>query len=88
MKEENERIVTEKQVPEIDDKVVQCKSNIKQAVEELKRKTPRKVDSYHNKAWANFSWGQRENENLKKFPKNCKRRKVIVWQRKINDCSF
>ena len=29
MKEENERIVTEKQVPEIDDKVVQCKSNIK-----------------------------------------------------------
>ena len=50
MKEENERIVTEKQVPEIDDKVVQCKSNIKQVVEELKRKTPRKVDSYHNKA--------------------------------------
>ena len=50
MKEENERIVTEKQVPEIDGKVVQCKSNIKQAVEELKRKTPRKVDSYHNKA--------------------------------------
>ena len=42
MKEENERIVTEKQVPEIDDKVVQCKSNIKQAVEELKRKHPEK----------------------------------------------
>ena len=96
MKGENERrIVAEKQGAEIDNKIVQCKSNIsvandlfdlaqvniKQAVEEINTQK-------RNKVSANFRWGQKESENLRKINKNCKRRKVIVLQRKVNDRSF
>ena len=100
MKEENERrIVAEKQVAEIDDKIVQCKSNIsvandlidltqvniKQAVEE---KNPQKSRQLTQQALSKLQMGQRENKNLKKIFKNYKMRNVGVWQRKINECSF
>ena len=64
MKEENERrIVAEKQVAEIDDKILQCKSNIsvanglidleqvniKQAVEEKNKNKQLKSKTYRNK---------------------------------------
>ena len=100
MKEENERrIVAEKQVAEIDDKIVQCKSNIsvandlidltqvniKQAVEE---KNTQKSRQLTQQALSKLQMGQRENKNLKKIFKNYKMRNVGVWQRKINECGF
>ena len=100
MKEENERrIVAKKQVAEIDDKIVKCKSNIsvandlidltqvnmKQAVEE---KNTQKSWQLTQQALSKLQMGQRENKNLKKIYKNYKMRNVGVWQRKINDCSF
>ena len=95
----NSNLVAEKQVAEIDDKIVQCKLNIslanywidlarvniKQAVEE---KNTQKSRQLTQQVLSKLQMGTERKRKFEEDLQNCKRRKVIVWQRKTNDCSF
>ena len=105
MKEENERrIVDEKQVAEVDGKIIQCKSNISVANDLTDWMIELICMIWYNK-YQIGSWREKHSEKQAAQQQDLSKRqvateetkiwrrftetaKVIVWKRKMNDCSF